>query len=98
MSEAQLLAQLAQSPALWNRSRLDLASRETLAQLLDRGTLQDWRALYALAGKDCALRGRIHAVVESTPLSSGWFWRAALAGLGVAVDFDRPLPEDGGVG
>lgn len=98
MTDAQCLARLAQSPALWNRSRLDLASRETLAQLLDRGTLQDWRALYALAGRDPSLRERIYQVVEGTPLSSGWFWRAALAGLGMAVDFDRPLPEDSGVG
>ena len=50
---------LARSPALWNRDRLDLRSNEILAQILDRGTLEDWRALSALARADQELRARI---------------------------------------
>jgi hypothetical protein len=84
---------LANSPALWNRSKLDLNSRETLVQLLDRGTLTDWRALYALAQQDRVLLGRLVDIVETVPLPTAWFWRAALASLGVAVDYERPLPQ-----
>ncbi len=32
-----------------NRSSLDLTRDEILAQILDRGRMDDWRALYALA-------------------------------------------------
>jgi hypothetical protein len=85
---------LARSGALWNRSGLQLASRETLAQLLDRGDLDDWRALYALARHDPDLRDRLAHLLEAVPLPTAWFWRAALASLGAAVDYDRPLPED----
>lgn len=52
---------LARSRALWNRSHLDLRSDEILAQILDRGTLEDWRALYELARTDPALRTRAPA-------------------------------------
>lgn len=90
---SRALAQLVDSPALWNRSKLDLNSRETLAQLLDVGSLADWRALYALAQEDGDLRERLAAIVESVALPTAWFWRAALVSLGVAVDYKRALPE-----
>jgi len=37
------LDDLTHSPALWNRSHLDLRSDEILAQILDRGSMDDWR-------------------------------------------------------
>ena len=40
------------SRALWNRSQLALESDEVLAQLLDRGEVSTWRALYQLARTD----------------------------------------------
>ena len=89
------LDDLTHSPALWNRSHLDLRSDEILAQILDRGTLQDWRELYALARRDPALRARIRHIVESVPLPLPRFWLAALAGLGESVDFARILPSYG---
>ena len=47
-SSPESLAVLARSRALWNRSALDLDSDEVLAQILDYGSLADWRALYVL--------------------------------------------------
>jgi hypothetical protein len=78
----------------WNRDRLDLRSDEVLAQILDRGGLEAWRELYALAAADAALRRRILAVVHRVPLPYPHFWLAALAGLGEAIDWTVPLPED----
>ena len=49
-------SRLESSPALWNRAYLDLRSEETIAQILDRGELADWRELYRLAREDTALR------------------------------------------
>jgi hypothetical protein len=83
---------LARSRALWNRSHLDLRSDEILAQILDRGSLADWRELYALARDDAALRARILRTIECVPLPLPRFWQAAMAHLGEAVDFDRALP------
>lgn len=85
---------LERSPALWNRSRLDLRSDETLAQLLDRGTLDDWRELYRLARRDEELRASLVRIVSRVPLGFPHFWRAALASLGEPMDFDAPVPED----
>jgi len=65
----------------WNRSRLDLASDEVLAQILDRGDIEAWRELYALASTDADLRRRILGVVRRVPLPYPSFWLAALAGL-----------------
>jgi hypothetical protein len=87
---------LERSSALWNRNRLDLRSEETLAQILDRGSLDDWRALYRLAQEDPGLSARLRRVVERTPLGYPYFWRTALPSLGEAVDLDAPLPEDPG--
>ena len=81
------------SRALWNRIRLDLASDEMLAQLLDRGALSDWRALYRLAANDAALRARLKRIVLTVPLPLPRFWLAALKSLGEPVDWDAPVPD-----
>jgi len=85
---------LERSRALWNRRHLDLRSEETLAQILDRGSLDDWRELYRLAGQDAELRARLRRVVERVPLGYPYFWRVALRSLGEPVDLDAPVPED----
>lgn len=81
----------------WNRSRLDLASDEVLAQILDRGDLAAWRELYALAAGDAQLRRRVLAVVARVPLPFPAYWRAAMASLGERVDWSAPPPEDPGI-
>ncbi|HXK10088.1 MAG TPA: hypothetical protein VMT70_10615 [Vicinamibacteria bacterium] len=81
----------------WNRSRLDLASDEVLAQVLDRGDIQAWRELYEIASADGALRRRIHRVVQQVPLPYPAFWLAALASLGEPVDWTARLPRDDGM-
>jgi len=83
---------LTQSRALWNRISLDLRSDETLAQLLDRGEIAAWRALYRLAREDAELRARIARLVATVPLSMPYFWIAALASLDEDVDYDVKLP------
>lgn len=99
MSAALDLDILRRSRALWNRCRLDLESDEILAQILDRGEMASWRALYRLAREDSALRRRIARLVTTVPLPLPHFWLAALASLGEPVDFTAPLPsyEDGGI-
>ena len=82
-----------ESKALWNRSELDLESDEVLAQLLDRGEMHAWRALYRLARTDRRIRGRIHRIVQTVPMPLPGFWLAALAGLGEAVDLGAPVPD-----
>ena len=84
---------IASSRALWNRSGLDLNSDEVLAQVLDRGEVAAWRALYNLAQTDQHLRSRIKSIVLSTPLPLPHFWLAALASLGEPVRFDASLPD-----
>ena len=91
MSEHRIEA----SRAAWNRGRVDLASDEVLAQLLDRGDMDDWRFLYRLAAGDAGLRTRIKRVVLSVPLPLPHFWLAALKSLGEEVDFDARLPDYG---
>ena len=81
------------SRALWNRDRLDLGSDEVLAQLLDRGDLDDWRILYRLAARDAGLRARIKRIVLTVPLPLPHFWLAALTSLGEEVDYDAKLPD-----
>lgn len=80
----------------WNRSHLDLASDEVLAQVLDRGDLAAWRELYALASADRRLRQRILQLVERVPLPFPAYWRAAMASLGERVDWSTPVPDDPG--
>lgn len=81
----------------WNRSELDLASDEVLAQILDRGDLAAWRELYRLAADDARLRARIGEVVRRVPLPFPRFWLSALASLGEAVDWSVEPPEDAGI-
>lgn len=81
------------SRALWNRSRLVLDSDEVLAQLLDRGEMAEWRALYLKAKADAVLRSRIKRIVLTVPLPLPRFWLAALASLGEHIDWTEPLPD-----
>jgi hypothetical protein len=81
----------------WNRSRLDLASDEVLAQVLDRGDVEAWRELYGLASTDAALRRRILGVVRRVALPYPAFWLATLASLGEPVDWSMTLPRDDGL-
>jgi hypothetical protein len=81
----------------WNRSRLDLASDEMLAQVLDRGSVEAWRELYRLASSDIRLRQRIHGVVRRVPLPFPCFWLAALASLGEPIDWSAGLPREDGM-
>jgi hypothetical protein len=84
---------IASSRALWNRSGLDLNSDEVLAQILDRGEVAAWRALYQLARTDRHLRARIKSIVLTIPLPLPNFWLAALASIGESVDFEVRLPD-----
>ena len=88
---------LASSAALWNRDRLDLASDEILAQILDHGDMADWREVFGLASRDPGLRRRIVAIARRVPLAHAGFWLAAMASLGEAIDWATPLPEDEGI-
>lgn len=84
---------LLRSRALWNRRSFDLGSDEILAQLLDRGEIEAWRALYALAREDGELRKRIARIVTTVPVSLPHFWLAALASLGEVVDVGAKVPD-----
>lgn len=84
---------LAGSRALWNRSALDLESDEVLAQILDRGDMPAWRALYRLACQDPRLRARITRTAMTVPLPLPRFWLAAMASLGETVDLAATLPD-----
>jgi hypothetical protein len=90
---------LSRSRALWNRTALDLRSDEVLAQILDRGEMDAWRAIYRLARRDPELRQRIRRVVATVPLPLPHFWLAALASLGEPVDVGAAVPDyaDAGV-
>jgi hypothetical protein len=85
---------LARSQALWNRQSLDLESDEVLAQIMDRGELEAWRALCRLAsGPGCEarrLRQRIIKVCRTVPLSFPHVFLAAMAALGEDIE---PYPE-----
>ncbi len=81
----------------WNRSHLDLASDEVLAQVLDRGDIEAWRELYQLASADGILRRRILGVVRHVPLPYPAFWLAALASMGESIDWSISLPRDDGM-
>ena len=67
-----------------------------LAQILDRGGLDAWKELYALARGDASLRRRILTVIRRVPLPYPAFWLAALASLGESVDWVSPRPRDEG--
>ena len=87
---------LRRSRALWNRTHLDLRSDELLAQILDRGEMQAWRALFQLAKEEPALRYRIAHLVQTVPLPLAHFWLAALKSLGEDVDLAAGVPTLGG--
>jgi hypothetical protein len=91
------VAAIERTVVTWNRDRLDLASDEVLAQVLDRGELPAWRELYQLAVEDADLRRRIVGVIGRVPLPYPWFWRAALASLGEPIDWATALPADQGI-
>ena len=84
---------LSTSRALWNRSHSSLESDEILAQILDRGTMADWRHVYRLAARDVQLRARLRRIVLSVPLPLPRFWLAALASLGEDVDLSASVPN-----
>lgn len=84
---------LGQSPALWNRSHLDLRSDEVLAQILDRGDLADWRELYVLAAGDVALRRRILHLCRTVPIAMPHLFIAAMGALGEVVEPYPDLPS-----
>jgi hypothetical protein len=98
MSGLPMTHDLATSRALWNRNGLDLRSDEVLAQIMDRGSIDDWRALYALAGADSALAGRMVALTSRAAMTMPGFWRAALESLGAAVDHGAPVVRHADVG
>lgn len=91
------MSTLSHSRAAWNRRAFDLGSDEMLAQLLDRGSMADWREIYRLARTDPALRRRIAHAVKCVPLPLPHFWLAALASLGESVDWNvvPPAYDDG---
>ena len=92
------MTRLEQSRALWNRSLLDLRSDEIVAQILDRGDMHDWRALYRLAREDAELRGRILRIVLTVPVPLPHFWLAALRSAGEDVDVGARTPSyDSGI-
>jgi hypothetical protein len=81
---------LYQSRALWNRSHLDLDSNEVLAQILDRGSLDDWREIYRLAATDASLRTRILRLCTTVPIAMPHLFLAAMRALGETVG---PYPD-----
>lgn len=91
---------LARSRALWNFRQLDLESDEVLAQILDRGSLEDWRALNTLLGRadeaGARLSARVERLLYAVPTAHPWFWLAALASLGRRVDPAREPRIDPG--
>jgi hypothetical protein len=100
MEELQALKVLERSRALWNRKGLELESDEVLAQILDRGSLEDWRALYRLLsgrGEDAGrLRARVHRLLLAIPSGLPYFWLAALAASGHEVDWTLAPKVDEG--
>jgi hypothetical protein len=84
---------MTRSRALWNRKLFDPGSDETLAQILDRGGIDEWRDLYRFAQADAELRARIARIVRTVPTPLPRFWLAALASLGEPVDWDAAVPD-----
>jgi hypothetical protein len=84
---------LGKSRALWNRTHAALESDEVLAQVLDRGSIADWRAVYRAAEHDPALRTRVKRLLVTVPLPLPHFWLAALVSLGEDVDWTVPVPD-----
>ncbi len=91
-------ARLARSQALWNRHRLDLRSDEVLAQILDRGDVDDWREIYRLAAEDASLRRRIVRLCTTVPIGMPHLFLAAMGALGESLDAYPELPPRGAEG
>ena len=85
-----IVSELAGSPALWNRTQADLASDEVLAQVLDCGTIQDWRVVYRLARDSPELRKRILRLCRIVPIAYPNLFIAAMGALGENTD---PWPK-----
>lgn len=85
-----ILSELADSPALWNRTAAELDSDEVLAQVLDLGTVADWRVLYRIARTSPEFRRRILRICRVVPIGYPNFFIAAMGALGEPVD---PWPE-----
>ena len=81
------------SRALWNRLSQSIDSDEAIAQILDRGTMTDWRHLYRRTAGDARLRTRVRRIVLAVPLPLRRFWLAVLAALGEPVDLSSPVPD-----
>ena len=76
------------------REWASLLARVALAQILDRGEMDAWGALYRLAKNDPELRRRILGVVRTVPIALPRLWLAALASLGEPVDLGGRLPSE----
>ena len=81
------------SRALWNRSAHSWESDEMLAQILERGSMTDWRVVYRRAEADPQLRARLRHIVLNVPLPLPRFWLAALIALGEQVDLSAMVPD-----
>jgi hypothetical protein len=79
--------------ALWNRSEANWDSNEVLAQILERGTMEDWREVYRRAEADPQLRQRLTRLVLEVPVPLPRFWLAALANLDPDVDVGAEVPD-----
>lgn len=81
---------LRRSWALWNREHLDLASDETLAQILERGEVAAWREIYQRAAdpteEGADLRRRIVRICCTVPVSFPHWFFAAMSHLGERLD------------
>jgi len=70
---------------------LDLASDEALARVLDRGSIEEWRAVYhLLAGNTDAsrqLQERIYQILLRVPTARPYVWVTVLTSLGYPIDW-----------
>ena len=78
---------------LWNRQAFSWDSDECIAQVMDRGTPDDWRVLGRAAKAEPALRRRMLRIVERVPLPLPRFWLAVLAACGEVVDWEVEVPS-----
>lgn len=88
---------LSRSRALWNRAGLALESDEVLAQLLDRGELAAWRALYRMASgegeEEATLRRRILRLCQTVPLSFPHLFIAAMEAIAGPIEPYPVVPD-----
>jgi hypothetical protein len=72
---------------------MNWGSDEVLAQILERGTIAEWREVYRRAEVDSLLRQRLSQLVLTVPLPLPRFWLAALGNLGADVDVAASVPD-----